>query len=214
MLVPTQYLQSKPRKLIHLWKGWAGLGWAGLYTDLHRHKSWPIVCPAPLQVSTQIKSSWDRGRGWGYLISEDVWASSSLPLHVWSSYFTPRWLPCLYSHHPISLLHLTIDFLLQTENEVVVIVLNIEYYKKSASIKVLFATTTQLHGESSVSTPIKFWSSDFHISPVEDAKLILSKYHGVSILDKSLSGHCHLTHTCAENLHIISTFLYLLFSLL
>ena len=41
-----------------------------------------------------------------------------------------------------------------------------------------------------------FWSSDFHISPIHDLKEVLRGL-GQRVLDKSLSGHCHLTKTCA-----------------
>lgn len=47
------------------------------------------------------------------------------------------------------------------------------------------------------------WSSDFHISPVQDIKHLLSKFE-VSIIDKSLSGHCHLTNTCERDLRILN----------
>jgi hypothetical protein len=47
------------------------------------------------------------------------------------------------------------------------------------------------------------WSSDFHISPVADLKSFLSRFK-VKIIDKSLSGHCHLTQTCATNLKVIT----------
>lgn len=47
------------------------------------------------------------------------------------------------------------------------------------------------------------WSSDFHISTVKDIKDILSKFK-VKIIDKSLSGHCHLTNTCENDLRVIN----------
>lgn len=47
------------------------------------------------------------------------------------------------------------------------------------------------------------WSSDFHISPVADIKNVLSKF-GVRIIDKSLSGHCHLSNTCERDLRVIN----------
>jgi hypothetical protein len=61
---------------------------------------------------------------------------------------------------------------------------------------------------------ITFWSSDFHISPIADIKnllqptfqvpLSINVHTGdvakvslqVSVIDKSLSGHCHLQNTC------------------
>ena len=50
---------------------------------------------------------------------------------------------------------------------------------------------------------LTFWSTDFHISPIADLKHILSPL-GVRFIDKSLSGHCHLTHTCAKDLKVLS----------
>ena len=51
--------------------------------------------------------------------------------------------------------------------------------------------------------PLVLWSSDFHISPVADIKQIVSSY-GVLVIDKSLSGHCHLSNTCERDLRIIN----------
>lgn len=48
-----------------------------------------------------------------------------------------------------------------------------------------------------------FWSSDFHISPIADLK-DLFKPLGMNIIDKSLSGHCHLKKTCAKNLRVLT----------
>lgn len=48
-----------------------------------------------------------------------------------------------------------------------------------------------------------FWSSDFHISPIEDIKTLLKPY-GIRIIDKSLSGHCELMKTCQYDLRIIN----------
>eukprot|EP01038_Epipyxis_sp_PR26KG_P011928 gene11928-15963_t len=67
----------------------------------------------------------------------------------------------------------------------------------------------------SVKTNLVLWSSDFHISPIADIKHLLqsssnnnnnnnSKYNNLEIIDKSLSGHCHLTNTCATDLRIIN----------
>ena len=44
----------------------------------------------------------------------------------------------------------------------------------------------------------------FLISPIHDLKHLL-KPLGVLFIDKSLSGSCSLTNTCARNLHILST---------
>lgn len=57
------------------------------------------------------------------------------------------------------------------------------------------------------------WTSDFHISTVYDIKHLLQVQFpqllsaaGVQIkmIDKSLSGHCHLTNTCQTDLHILT----------
>ena len=39
------------------------------------------------------------------------------------------------------------------------------------------------------------WSNDYHISPINDLKHLL-KPLGVKFIDKSFSGHCHITNTC------------------
>jgi hypothetical protein len=46
---------------------------------------------------------------------------------------------------------------------------------------------------------LTLWSSDFHISPIADIKYFLSTHFNVSIIDKSLSSHCHFTETCATS---------------
>ena len=55
---------------------------------------------------------------------------------------------------------------------------------------------------------LTLWSSDFHISPIADIKnlmqpsfnFLIDSYRSmqvnVNVIDKSLSGHCHLTKTC------------------
>jgi len=43
--------------------------------------------------------------------------------------------------------------------------------------------------------PIVIWSNDYHISPINDLKHMLQPL-GVQFIDKSLSGHCHITNTC------------------
>lgn len=50
---------------------------------------------------------------------------------------------------------------------------------------------------------LTLWSSDFHISPIEDIKHVVAKY-GINVIDKSLSGHCHLTGTCERDLRILN----------
>ena len=50
-----------------------------------------------------------------------------------------------------------------------------------------------------------FWSNDYHISPINDLKNLLQPL-GVRFIDKSLSGHCHVTNTCEgrKTLRVIS----------
>lgn len=51
------------------------------------------------------------------------------------------------------------------------------------------------------------WSSDYHISPIRDFKGVLQNIQSdpFEVVDKSLSGHCTLTGTCAEgNLKILN----------
>jgi len=43
--------------------------------------------------------------------------------------------------------------------------------------------------------PLVIWSNDYHVSPIHDLKYLL-KPLGVTFIDKSLSGHCHITNTC------------------
>lgn len=50
---------------------------------------------------------------------------------------------------------------------------------------------------------LTIWSSDFHISPINDVKNLLSRY-GVRFIDKSLSSHCHFTNSCAKDLDVIN----------
>lgn len=50
-------------------------------------------------------------------------------------------------------------------------------------------------------------SIDFHISPIRDVKDVFERFQTldhVRIIDKSLSGHCHLVNTCATDLRIIT----------
>ena len=51
--------------------------------------------------------------------------------------------------------------------------------------------------------PFMIWSNDYHIGPIRDLKALLQPL-GVEFIDKSLSGHCHLTDTCHHNLTIIN----------
>ena len=54
-------------------------------------------------------------------------------------------------------------------------------------------------------TKLTLWSTDFHISPIADIKAILREVNRqvggevIQVIDKSLSGHCQLTNTCAGN---------------
>ena len=50
-------------------------------------------------------------------------------------------------------------------------------------------------------TGYTFWSSDFHISPIADVKDLFGPI-GMNVIDKSLSGHCHLKNTCARDLKV------------
>jgi hypothetical protein len=53
--------------------------------------------------------------------------------------------------------------------------------------------------------PLVIWSNDYHIAPVNDLKHLLQPL-GVRFIDKSLSGHCHVTNTCEgrKTLRVIS----------
>lgn len=64
-----------------------------------------------------------------------------------------------------------------------------------------------LHGEWDKKKTLTFWSSDFHIAPVEDIRHLF-KEMGVNLIIESLSGHCHLTGTCAQNLKVLHRGLY------
>jgi len=69
-------------------------------------------------------------------------------------------------------------------------------------------TDSLREGSPNQDAPIKykgytFWSSDFHISPIADLK-DLFKPLGMNIIDKSLSGHCHLKKTCAKDLRVLN----------
>ncbi|CAF3644643.1 unnamed protein product [Rotaria sp. Silwood1] len=51
---------------------------------------------------------------------------------------------------------------------------------------------------------ITVWTNDYHISPIRDIKHQLTSLN-VRFIDKSLSGHCYLTNTCAKNLKILNS---------
>ena len=55
-------------------------------------------------------------------------------------------------------------------------------------------------------TGYTFWSSDFHISPIQDLKSIFVPL-GHTVIDKSLSGHCKIVKppTCQNDLKVINT---------
>jgi len=53
----------------------------------------------------------------------------------------------------------------------------------------------------------KLLSIDFHIGPVRDVKDLMlrtGELRSVEVVDKSLSGHCHLVDTCAEDLRVVN----------
>ena len=96
------------------------------------------------------------------------------------------------------------------------VILSIIYFERNQSIietKTLSFrqetfNSTELDSSPFVELPSRnydliIWSSDFHISPVADIKFLLSKY-GVKFIDKSLSGHCHLSNTCERDLRVIN----------
>lgn len=60
------------------------------------------------------------------------------------------------------------------------------------------------HQTIAINFNIKVWNSDFHISPTADCKWIFQHF-GVHMVDKSLSGHCHLMNSCQFDLRIINT---------
>jgi hypothetical protein len=90
-----------------------------------------------------------------------------------------------------------------------IVVATLSYFTMSRSSTVtLIATGAKPEGirsynHSASSSKLTLWSSDFHISPIADIKHQLKDY-GVTVIDKSLSGHCHLTDTCERDLHVIT----------
>ena len=58
------------------------------------------------------------------------------------------------------------------------------------------------YNESNKFEDLVLWNSDFHISPIADIKNIVEGYR-VKVIDKSLSGHCHLSGTCQHDLRVI-----------
>lgn len=65
------------------------------------------------------------------------------------------------------------------------------------SIFVFFIYSTRAAPE------VVIWSTDFHIAPIADLKF-LSKDLNMRVIDKSLSGHCGYTRTCAQNLKVLT----------
>jgi len=61
---------------------------------------------------------------------------------------------------------------------------------------------TTFNASSNGAPLLRLWSSDFHISPIADIKDLLKG--SVLVVDKSLSGHCHLTDTCERDLRVIT----------
>ena len=57
---------------------------------------------------------------------------------------------------------------------------------------------------------IKFWSSDLHVAPPQDIAnqfkhlATLPGFPMLSLVDKSLSGHCHIVNTCATDLRALT----------
>eukprot|EP00038_Savillea_parva_P029209 m.69519 g.69519 ORF g.69519 m.69519 type:complete len:908 (-) comp8589_c0_seq1:73-2796(-) len=52
--------------------------------------------------------------------------------------------------------------------------------------------------------PLTVWSNDFHISTIGTVKSLLQP-RGVVFIDKSLSGACGTTHTCAKDLRVLNS---------
>lgn len=83
----------------------------------------------------------------------------------------------------------------------------VRHHHRSDSVAVDHSALTiaQMHSRLQLrrNMSLVLWSSDFHISPVADVKNMLSEL-GVKVIDKSLSGHCHLSHTCAKDLRVLN----------
>ena len=99
----------------------------------------------------------------------------------------------------ILLQSLTRDFVQGSFHSKVIQGHNGNNYISNSEDKFLKSTSLLSHTNAS----LVVWSSDFHISPVADAKWILNTF-GVAVIDKSLSGHCHITNTCAKDLRVIT----------
>jgi hypothetical protein len=52
-------------------------------------------------------------------------------------------------------------------------------------------------------TGYTFWSSDLHVAPIGDMRNLLVKPFNMTIIDKSMSGHCHFVGTCQTDLKVL-----------
>jgi len=81
---------------------------------------------------------------------------------------------------------------------IVVIVFSVLVYRRTSSVYMDGNEIELQLNESEIlfpNKPLVIWSNDYHISPIKDLKFLL-KPLGVTFIDKSLSGHCHITNTC------------------
>jgi len=81
---------------------------------------------------------------------------------------------------------------------IVVIVFSVIVYRRTSSVYMDGNEIELQLNESKIlfpNKPLVIWSNDYHISPIRDLKFLL-KPLGVSFIDKSFSGHCHITKTC------------------
>ena len=89
---------------------------------------------------------------------------------------------------------------------VLVVFAVVSYAGMNGKADVISSKTNSLHIKEDkhvLTSGLTLWSSDFHISPIADVKHNLKEL-GVSVIDKSLSGHCHLTNTCERDLRVIN----------
>jgi len=65
-----------------------------------------------------------------------------------------------------------------------------------------------IHSPSGKKEPtFTFWSADFHIAPIADVKDLFADFNVTAIytiIDESLSGHCHLKGTCFQDLKVLN----------
>lgn len=79
--------------------------------------------------------------------------------------------------------------------------------KSASKLPLLHPSNVSDRSSQTVNEKIVLWSSDFHISPIADIKSFLRLHfpqENIEIIDKSLSGHCHLTHTCQRDLQVLN----------